>query len=81
MERLVVLCTTWKSPGATPKYKTLFFRDTADGNPEEKFRVGDEGLRCCLENEYGLEPSAVDSIFRELAKGGEAEISIQVIQR
>jgi len=79
MERLIVFCTTWKSPGATPKYKVLLFDGLVDGNPEERFRVGDEGLRYWLEAEYGLEPGVVDSIFRELASSGEAEVSIEVV--
>lgn len=79
MERIVVFCTTWKSRGATPKYKVLLFNGSVDGNPEEKGRVGDEGLRYSLEAEYELEPSVVDSIFRELAKSGEAEITIDAV--
>jgi hypothetical protein len=75
----VVLCTTWKSPGATPKYKVLLFNGLVDGHPAEKFRVGNEGLRYCLEAEYGLEPGVVDSIFRELASSGEAEAWIEAV--
>jgi len=74
--RLAAIWTTWRSPGATPKYKVLFFDDALDGNPQERFRVGEDGLRYCLESEYGVEPSTVDSIFRELARNGEADITI-----
>jgi hypothetical protein len=79
MNRLVVLCATWKSPGATPKYRVLLFGGLADGQPEEKFRVGDEGLRYCLEAEYGLEPVVIDSLFRDLVNSGEAEALIEVV--
>jgi hypothetical protein len=76
-KRLAVFCTTWKSCGATPKYKVLLFDGLMDGNPEEKFRVGDEGLRHCLEAEYGLDSGVADSISRKLADSGEAEVSIE----
>jgi len=74
--RLEVICTTWKSSGATPKYKVLFFDSARDGNPEERFRVGEEGLRQCLETECGVEPAIVDSVLRELARNGTAEVRI-----
>jgi hypothetical protein len=57
----------------------MLFNIQADGNPAPKFRVGDEGLRYCLEAEYGLEPGLVDSIFRELVSSGEAEVSIETV--
>jgi hypothetical protein len=79
MNRLVIFCTTWKSLGATPKYRVLLFNGLEVGNPEEKFRVGNEGLRYCLEAEYGLEPSVVDSILRELVSSGEADVSIEAV--
>ncbi|HEX4785662.1 MAG TPA: hypothetical protein VH350_15070 [Candidatus Sulfotelmatobacter sp.] len=77
--RLAVFSTTWKSRGATPKYKVLLFNALADGNPEERFRVGDEGLRYCLESEYALGPDVVDSIFRQLVSSGEAEVSVEIV--
>jgi hypothetical protein len=72
MDRIAVFCTTWKSPGATPKYEIRLFRGYVDGNPDKIFRVGDEGLRDYLGTEYGLDADVVDSIFRELAGCGEA---------
>ena len=65
MDRLEVLCTTRKAPGVTSRYIISVFRGDRDGNPEKKSRVGDDGLRNCLE-EYGLDPSVVDDILRDL---------------
>lgn len=62
-----------------PEVQGLLFNGLEVGNPEEKFRVGNEGLRYCLEAEYGLEPSVVDSILRELVSSGEADVSIEAV--
>ncbi len=32
-----------------------------------------------MEAEYGLEPSVVDSILRELVSSGEADVSIEAV--
>jgi hypothetical protein len=79
MDRLVVFCTNWKSPGATPRYEIQLFRGRADGNPEKTSKVGDEGLKDYLESEYGLDPKRVDSTFRKLATSGEAETWIEPV--
>jgi hypothetical protein len=56
----------------TPQYIIGVFHGARDGNPEKKFRVGDDGLRNCLE-EYGLDPAVVDDIFRLLESADTAE--------
>ena len=78
MDRLEVLCTSRKSPGANPQYSILVFRGAWDGNPEKKFRAGDDDLRDCLE-EYGLEPSVVDDIFCQLKNADSAERCLDAI--
>lgn len=78
-QRLEVVCTTWKSVGATPHYKVLVFDSLVDGNPREEPRVGDEDLKYCLDADYGLGPDVVDSIFRELASSGHAEVWIEAV--
>ena len=72
MDRLEVLRIIRKSPGVAPQYSIGVFRGARDGNPEKKFRVGDDDLRNCLE-EYGLDPSVVDDIFRQLESADTAQ--------
>jgi hypothetical protein len=79
MDRIAVFCSTWKSPAATRGFVIERFRGHVDGNPERTVRVGNEELRSYLETEYGLDPEAVDSIFRKLASSGEAEVWIEAV--
>ena len=79
MERnghLAVFDTTRDSLGATRKYKVLFFDGAVDGNPDEKFRVGPDGLRECLEDGYGVDPRMVDILLCDLYRTGEASVTI-----
>jgi len=78
MDRLEVLCTIRKAPGVTPEYDIRVFCGDRDGNPEKRFRVGDDYLRDCLE-EYGLDPSVVDGIFHDLESADTAQRWLDII--
>jgi len=78
MDRLEVLCTTQKASGVTPQYSICVFHGDRDGNPEKKFRIGDDDLRNCLE-EYGLDPSVIDDMLRELESADTAQCWLDTI--
>jgi hypothetical protein len=67
---------TLNSPDATPKYKVLVSPGDADGNPDERLRVGDDGLRFCLEQEYGIKGITVASLISEAKNTGEASLTL-----